>query len=1096
MFEVWISKIAPLRRHAVQLLLALLVAVGVLLFLRQLAILYQQPVTDLAAPTRFPAALAGTQFTVSPEPGFHRQLLDKGILLTDSNPSVIGQARVSLCDQRARPTQGSSLIPLYIGWDWNRIQERIDANLSHNPPREAAFGLKNPLLDDGPAGVDVPAVVLDTQPAGTALQPAKAGGLLQLTVRDNRPLTGLSDAATDLSGTPATLKFHKDAWLLWEADATTGPWRYALRLERVPESQRVPESHCALGAVRVTVYGPTDPAPSPTTPRKLHFYPPQGSAVSLRIPPGDYAVPEQATVTKEDADLFTAAVANGLLHLAQDGQINTVPADWPRRMRFTQEHPEWLVDLPSESAWLRLPWSEEVQAVHRLLYNSVTGRYVRQQADAFNAQRLLAAVRLRVGDGAEATTAKTDDWQAETQGIRLGLTEKMPLLASGLFAELPRHWQPWQRVAHWPAGADTATPVRFTLKLAQYPAQTTFQLLVVGRDIETDGVHVLRKESRCLAGSACGDSNPPLAQQRTFRPLAGAAQLVVQFRPLSAQAAPRLFRHDFAHIYLEDNQLRWQTPPPANQQQQNEQKVAVTLQDRNGASLWEPQGPTEATWNLGLAALVGIAPGHRNAVAGTLARLGAYNRSSVTARLTLDSTLQADARQALLAQLPEVSAAFEKSDRHRAERFASLVILDADQGDILAAVSLPEPPREVNWNDLERFHAARPRRGPLAWWAWQHDGSGFHVPGSTFKLVSALTLEQQATHAPDLDQALDGLTLEAFDRHPLARRYDFGAQDACYPAHAQKCRKSRYTPAQQRDTGGVIHNFAHDGHYSTVANRISANDKGIYGLEQALRDSLNTWFAWLVETTDGTLLANPEVAGLPHARALTPNALDNIRPLAAVTARLGFDAQNPLDGGLLPVGMLQNGDVLLPTPSHLDPITARHEVRMAAVGFRMQVTPLQMARVAASIGTNKQVIPRLLLELNSNAAKSPDFAPLAIPTQRIHQGMKRVPEDGTLEKTFAAPRFKAIRAALYAKTGTADLREDGAINNAWLVGWLQPNTLANEPRRLAFACQISHTRSTGGVDCGSVVARFFEALLEREPASKPEPRPQPRPKPR
>lgn len=1073
-FFNWAVNSAAIRRRSIPVLFGLLIAAGVLLFLRQLAALYQQPVTDMAAPTRFPAALAGTQFQVSPNPGFHRQLLDKGVLLTDSGQPVIGQARVSLCDQRARASQDSPLIPLYIGWDWNRIQERINANLTHSPPREASFGLKNPLLDDGPGGVDVPAVVFDTQPSGTALQPTKAGGLLQVTVRDSRPVTGLSDAATELSGTPATLKLRQDAWLLWDAESATGPWRYALRLERIPQF------HCDLGAVRATVYGPTEATPSPTIPRLLRFYPAQGAVVSLRAPPGDYTVPEQATITHEDADLFAAAVTHGLLRLDADGQITAVPADWPRRIRFAREYPEWQVDLPPEVTWLRLPWSEEAQTVHRLLYNSVAGRYVRQQTDAFNAQRLLAAVRLRVGDGTDPTAA-TADWQAETQGVRLSLTDKMPLLASGLFTDLPKHWQPWQRIAHWPAGAEAATPVRFTLPLAGYSTRTPLQLLVVGRDLEVGGIRVLRNEARCLSGSPCRP-DAALAQKLTVQPLAGATQLVVQFRPLSAQAAPALFRRDFIHIHLADGQLRWQAQPLAIRRQSAEKQATVTLQDRTGDRLWEATGPTEASWNLGLAALVGIDPRHRIAIAGTLARLGEHHLASVDARLTLDSALQASARNALLAQLPEVSSAFDKHDRYRAERFASLVVLDADQGDILAAVSLPEPPREVTWDDLERFHTARPRRGPLAWWAWQHDGSGVHVPGSTFKLVSALTLEHQAAHDPHLDEALAGLTLEGFSRQPLASRYDFGAYDACYPAHSDRCRRSRYTPAQQRSTGGAIHNFASQGQYSTVANQLLPNDQR-YGLELALRDSLNTWFAWLLETTDGTLLANPEVAGLPHARALTPAALNNIRPLAAVTTQLGFDAQSPLDGGLLPVGLLQTGDVLLPTPSHLDPIEVRHQVRMAAIGFRMQVTPLQMARVAATIATEKRVLPRLLLEVNGRVTEPPTFAPLNIATQRIRQGMKRVPQDGTLARTFAAPHFKGVRAALYAKTGTADLQEDGAINNAWLVGWVEPNTLPDESRRLAFACQISHTRSTGGVDCGSVMARFLEALLERGSAT-------------
>jgi len=43
----------------------------------------------------------------------------------------------------------------------------------------------------------------------------------------------------------------------------------------------------------------------------------------------------------------------------------------------------------------------------------------------------------------------------------------------------------------------------------------------------------------------------------------------------------------------------------------------------------------------------------------------------------------------------------------------------------------------------------------------------------------------------------------------------------------------------------------------TPLERMQRHGDPRYGLAQALRDSLNTWFAWLVETTDATLLDDP-----------------------------------------------------------------------------------------------------------------------------------------------------------------------------------------------------------------------------------------------
>src|SRR5205085_10040192 len=132
--------------------------------------------------------------------------------------------------------------------------------------------------------------------------------------------------------------------------------------------------------------------------------------------------------------------------------------------------------------------------------------------------------------------------------------------------------------------------------------------------------------------------------------------------------------------------------------------------------------------------------------------------------------------------------------------------------------------------------------------------------------------------------------------------------------------------------------------------------------------SLNTWFAWTAELSDRTLFGGPE-GGVPDLQALQPDALDGLRPIAAMASRLGFGHPLRLDGGLLPLDYRWSAwNALQATPAHIDPIHSRHELRQMAIGFRMQATPLQMALAAGAVGQGRIVVPRLLSELDARAA--------------------------------------------------------------------------------------------------------------------------------
>lgn len=1023
----------------------------------QLSSLYQQPTHD-PAPTDIPSALAGEHFTVPHTVGWYLQPLAQGTLLIRATQTALNRETIDLCDQRAhRQATNSALIPLYIGWDWAQLENVIAANRNADPPRPAHANLKNPLLDDGPDGVNVPALIVDTDPPGIGLADySDATSQLRITPRSNEAIAFLSDRSPrpvhSQAGHTPILRFHRDSWLFWEAiDATTGGWRHALRI------QRLPAGGCAVGRLRVTLY-PTAGHDTSRARRNLLYYAPSKKKVeSFALAPGAYTVPEQVLQGQEDADLFSAATAAGLLKTDANGQVVIAPADLPRRQRFAQTHPELLTN--GHDPWMALAWNDAQARLHKDLFYSAAGRYVRQQVDTFNSRSLIAALRLY---SPSRELIENDVWQADRNGIRLALRSDVPLMAGRLFEHLPLGWQAWQRVADWPPDADATTPLRFHTTLTR-PANSgeKLELLVLGQDVQVQGATVTANQPRCLTRHCREDQ--AVGRRLSLQLQSGTQNLTVSLQPLPTMSFPALFRYDTLPVALSAEGLRWTATTPDPHSTPNPRRATVTLRDSNESVLRDDTGLHDAAWELGWAALLGIDPRHDIAVAGNLQRLGDSGVDSVDARLTLDSTQQTLARQALLANLPAVSAAFgQQGDLYRGSRFASLVVMNADNGDILAAVTLPEPPRNATWSDLFSFDAVQSSLSPLRWWAWRHDGSYRHTPGSTFKTVSALALEQQAQHDAHLRALLAGRSAQAIARDPLAQTYDFQVTASCYPADSNIC----------------IHNFAIGGHYETLANRPGASQR--YGLEEALRDSLNTWFAWLAESTDATLLDDPQQPGLPHVRALTPNALHQARPLLGMAAKLGFGRAQALDGGLLPEGLLRPDDYLLTSPSHLDAFGSRHDARLAAVGFRMQVTPLQMAQVAAAIATGRLVTPRLLLALNGREADKPAFPALDIDTQRIRKGMNRVPVDGTAQSAFGGKRFAALRPHLYAKTGTADLGQ-GADNpnNAWLIGWVDPGGIPGEKRRLAFACQISQVRGTGGAVCGPVIAEWLAALIAK-----------------
>jgi cell division protein FtsI/penicillin-binding protein 2 len=841
------------------------------------------------------------------------------------------------------------------------------------------------------------------------------------------------------SGPPLALRWEGDA--TWTADGATAPvagatgtaalrgegwltWRDgALRL------QRRASAACPLaGELLVHLY-----RPAPAADALVVALPALGDPVEERLAPGNYRVPATLGPALEDEQLFQQLSARGLVRMKANGLAELAPPD-----------------LAAWRAAGTTPWDgirldgDTLRLLERL-YRRADGDFVREQVRIFNAERRLLAWRM--ADGARGT------WRAEvSEGEATSpvpLADDMPASSARLFARLPQGWAPWQRVGAWPADGGVA---RLHLQLAA-PARAGegIRLMLAGRLQRIAGARLRGDPQPGCDGRAC--RAPDEVQVLDLVPDRGTQEIVLEAAPLALGLLTTPGDARYRHLVVRDGALAWQALGPAAARPPA--LVAdVALADRNGVSLWRDGAPTADARAAGLGTLLGVRANQAGSVAAMLGRLPGARH---TARLTLDLRLQAVAQAALdciaMRRGRWDGAACIGAGQAPAGRQAGIVLLDTETGAILAAAGAGMPRVDAaNWREARDFDRIDPATSPLRLPALQHDGGAERSPGSAFKVVSALGLELAARSDRQLNALLDGMPLAGINAVARARGFAFRTGASTYPVDAR----------------AYITNFRDQG----LDRR--AQD-GRLGLAQALTYSLNTWFAWMGELSDRSLLGRPG-GGVPDLQPLEPGALDSVRPIVAMARRLGFGQALRLDGGLLPADYPWSAwDALLSTPAGIDPVHTRHELRQMAIGLRMQATPLQMALVAGAVGQGRVVAPHLLAELDGAAAADAPGPALDVRLDRVRAGMKGVVDVGTASGAFRAPALAAIRNGLSGKTGTAPLG-DGLLATVWFTGWLEPHSVPGQEHRLAVAVFVSRSEATGGEHAAPVAAAVLGAL--------------------
>jgi penicillin-binding protein A len=188
--------------------------------------------------------------------------------------------------------------------------------------------------------------------------------------------------------------------------------------------------------------------------------------------------------------------------------------------------------------------------------------------------------------------------------------------------------------------------------------------------------------------------------------------------------------------------------------------------------------------------------------------------------------------------------------------------------------------------------------------------------------------------------------------------------------------------------------------------------------------------------------------------------------------RFGFGQDPPLDypdAQMKASGVFDRGKLLGPG----DPI----DVGRVAIGQeRLQVTPLQMAMVAAAVGNGGRLMrPRLTDRIVRKDGRlktriQPDQLTRVMSektARELGQMMSRVVEEGS----GTAAALEGVRVA--GKTGTAEV-EGGRANQAWFIAFAP----VDRPR-MAIAVTVERTQGQGGTVAAPLAKRVLEVLLKK-----------------
>jgi peptidoglycan glycosyltransferase len=187
--------------------------------------------------------------------------------------------------------------------------------------------------------------------------------------------------------------------------------------------------------------------------------------------------------------------------------------------------------------------------------------------------------------------------------------------------------------------------------------------------------------------------------------------------------------------------------------------------------------------------------------------------------------------------------------------------------------------------------------------------------------------------------------------------------------------------------------------------------------------------------------------------------------------RFGFNEQPPLDYPgfqLAESGEYADGKLLGPDSNEID------VGRMAIGQDKLNVTPLQMAMVAAAVANDGELMePRLWSKVIDTDGRTEEMDPdrqSRVMDEDTANTLTEMMTDVVNEGTGGAAALADDQVA--GKTGTAEIDIDAGINQAWFIGFAP----ADDPE-IAVAATVERTSGFGGTVAAPIAQQVMEVLL-------------------
>lgn len=757
--------------------------------------------------------------------------------------------------------------------------------------------------------------------------------------------------------------------------------------------------------------------------------------------------------------------------------------------------------------------NKEEDSLLKRLYHSIAGKVVQSQVKLWNHSRLFAAVRDNIPSKNKRTESR---WRVRNQWDENPATSNWVPLSYGYVngGRLRRGFNDWLSVPD-------VMPLHFQATLT---GRHIIRIQVIGQpDLSklkgqkilyacypAENKHLSKKETGIKQKGGC--YKVARASSDVF-----VYVIVLKLGPglhsLNLDVIPAINtkkRIDGIPIYLnKNNQYAWEVLREyhRNSGVSDNFKYKFKLMTKDGKLLINTldKTPNNFSRTNGLVPLVGYEKTDRYALTGILSR-SRLPHDNTDVYLTLDSRLQQIAQKNLEIEIPRMGTNAE----HARNRRAAVVLMNPQTGAILAAANYPNPPKGVHHWDRISYSRLYPNRDPFGVNAWQGLNNQ-NAPGSTFKMVTALAAMQAVDEGrEDLESMIKGVSATKFQNltgMPVSSSsYQPDPITTSIVNNASRIDKKTgkliprplalSMPHKGRDRNGntvLLYPPLRLGGGGDCADNVVTSKN--LGIREALRDSLNVWFARLgvmmdsdnLETggKDTSLAKMARLLGFGDIVSLASDEL----PLTRILGGKGRgDVLNAFAGSLaLDDQKLIKLELKNLTENRIRNSTALQRLTQNSFGQGVATTPLQMARIAASIATGKIPKPYLIQKWDNEVQipVKPRSLKLSL-IDYLRQGMKAVPEVGTARKAFNT-FYKQGRCRSYGKTGTSQLSgrrksSRASYNTAWFVGWHEGK---NGKPDVSYSCMVTHAymkgKRSGGSVCAPIIARILRDMEKNKP---------------